>query len=275
VQAALSSNRRKRSQRTTRETSCPLAGRVYASNDHQLTTSFSYGRGGRLYRYYVSPELTPAGALKCGKSGGLRVPASPLERLVLGSVRQLIGQEARWGDVHSLLERVELWGRSIQLVLSPEPLLEPCEQISAAAERLQGQVRGARMACSPDGKLRMVIDRSPKFRGGAIDTPETSNRDGGQDIVRLRDAHVLLERFSMSPLNPDAHNAAKAPPYQRERRAMHLGLISPRLQRELVLSRGSDFVNQLQDASALPLAWADHAGWISDNRTHDKSAKMS
>jgi hypothetical protein len=211
--------------------------------------------------------------LKCGKSGGLRVPASPLEKLVLGSIRQLIGQQACWDDLHSLLERVELWGRSIQLVLIPELLLEPCEQMAAAVERLQGQVTDGTMACSSDGNLRMVFDRRPNFRGGAKDRAEIIKRGDGQPIVQLRNAHALLERFSMSPLNPDEHSTAQAAPYQRERRAMHLGLISPRLQRELVLNRGSDLVKQLQDASTLPLAWADQAGWVAPNSTHDKVRK--
>jgi hypothetical protein len=105
----------------------------------------------------------------------------------------------------------------------------------------------------------MVIDRRPNFRGGAKDRAEIMEREDAQPTVQLRNAHALLERFSMSPLNPDAHKVAKPPSCQRQRRAMHLGLISPRLQRELVLNRGSDFVNQLHDASALPLAWADQA----------------
>lgn len=102
-----------------------------------MAPSFSYGRGRRLYAYYVSRSILARQPVPPGQFVG-RVPAIPLESLVSDRVRRLMGeaQPWTWDDVIRLLDRVELRERSIQLVLRSSELLEPCETVVAAQERL-------------------------------------------------------------------------------------------------------------------------------------------
>ena len=159
-------------------------------------------------------------------------------------------------------------------MVNAELLFEPCEPVRTAVERLQEKLGDARLAPDTDGNLRIVLDRRPSFRGGSTHNGDAPCQGNQQLIEQLRNAHRLLERFSMSPFEVDVHQEAQAPRYQRDRRMMHLGLIAPRLQRELMLGRGATALDQLADASALPLAWADQLALEPGDSTHDKNAKM-
>jgi len=57
----------------------------------------------------------------------------------------------------------------------------------------------------------------------------------------------------MSPQNPEMHLNASAPAFQRQRRLMTLGLLSPVIQKFIV--RGEQF--SVITLIRLPLAWSD------------------
>jgi hypothetical protein len=72
----------------------------------------------------------------------------------------------------------------------------------------------------------------------------------------LKAGHRLLERFAMSPMKPQDHGLAEAPRDQRDRRLMHLGLIAPRLQKQMLEGRFLEAGDEVLSGE-FPLAWAD------------------
>ncbi|HUE80389.1 MAG TPA: recombinase family protein [Sphingomicrobium sp.] len=254
----LASNRRERGKRPARALGCPLAGVVFDAGGRLLTTSFSYGRGGKAYRYYVSPLHSQTEDANAHERR-LRVPAGSLEKLVLEFARCVLRANSSWDELRNLVRRVEVRDRSIQLVISPDPLLEPHEPLTSAVDRLRRQVGEGRVECAEDGMLRLILDRGPRFRGGATETQNATAHIDSLDsklLSRLRLAHQLLDRFRMSPMRPHRHGLAEAPRDQRNRRLMHLALIAPKLQKKMLESRsleaGDEFLN-----CEFPLAWAD------------------
>ncbi|MEO6360746.1 MAG: recombinase family protein [Sphingomicrobium sp.] len=252
VQHLIASNRNARKERSTRAAECQLAGLVFERDTEPLTTSFSYGRGGRMYRYYVSSGLLPSATTSETLSRDRRVPSAPLEHLVLSSVQELLGAALAWEQVRKLLARVELWDRSVQLLLDLSSLLEPHEQLSALAARLNTRLNNSTLVVEGE-MLRLIHHRAPQFRGGIKYAGAVEACPPNNLAVQVRQAHTLLEQYAMSPLTPDRHADASAPANHRERWRMHLGLLAPSIQKQ-ALSRTA--VN-IDSAHLLPLAWAD------------------
>jgi len=271
VQQALAENRRSRRQQPTRAAKCLLAGLVFDCDGEQMGASFSYGRGGKLYRYYVSGSLDPS--RETATKSVKRVPASPLERLVASSIRRLVGSEVTWEEVMTRLIRVELRRRTIQMVLRSDRFLEPGESFQRFAELNERRMAPDQLIGDTDSAFRLVIERTPSFRGGKREgAAELARSPNGELTARLRQSHELLKQHSMSPLQADDYAYATAPGYQRQRRLMSLGLIAPALQKSILQNRTTKLPADFAD---FPLAWADQLHAISGSGTHDKSVKMS
>ena len=254
VQEALAANRQKRRERPNRNTQCHLAGVVCDGDGQSLTTSFSYGRGGRLYRYYVAGSLDPA---RTSDAKPVRIAGAPLERLVLRSIQRLLRRDLTFAEALRLISSVELRERSIQILLNSGSFLEPHEPMGGVVARLQPHLEGQRLIA--DGEhLRLIVDRQPVFRGGKNkhSEPAAVIATLSESVELLRSAHRLLKTYSMSPIAPDSHVNATAPAWQRQRRIMALGLLAPSLQKAVLQGTYSPSVNHLL-GELPPLAWSD------------------
>lgn len=258
VQQALAENRKSRRTRPTRATKCSLAGLVRGADGEMLTTTFSYGREGRLYRYYVVGSLDPS--RRKSSQPARRVPAAPLERLVLQVITRLLQRQVIWQDVRVFLSSVELNERSIQLVLESAAFLEPHEPLERAVARLQDQAAPDRLI-EDCGTMRLIVDRKPVFRGGKAKFTGESARCEGDGLSLLRSAHKLLVAHSMSPLTSQSHSRASAPTWQRQRRTMVLGLLAPQTQKRIANGTLAGSLDSLLRHS-FPLAWVDQSGEI-------------
>ncbi len=265
VQELLAENRREKGRRPTRVGACALAGCLFDGDGRSMTSSFSYGRGGKSYRYYVSPSVLP-GSASPNLSDRIirRVPAAALEKLVQQRLTRLLGasETMPWETLRRLLRRVELLERSIQLVLDPQCLLEPHEPLDRAVVRLRKTVHEDRLVREGDAVLRLICDQRPRFRGGKAGTMGKVSTEGGEPGElrdKLRQAHQLLKAHSMSPLAPERHPLAEAPPYQRERHLMATGLLSPSLQRRIAEGKIDQAFGAALLGGNLPLAWKDQA----------------
>lgn len=261
VQQALAQNRRKRREQPKRSASCLLAGLVHDADGKPMTTSFSYGRSGRRYRYYVSGSLDPN--RQTGMERPKRVPAAPLERLVASKVRNLVGSEMTWDEILTPLIRVELRRRTIQLVLKSDRFLDPGESFERFVELSEHRMSPDRLIDDSESAFRLVVERTASFRGWKRECAgELARVPTGELPAQLRASHELLKIHSMSPLDPDDHAFATAPAYQRQRRLMSLGLIAPALQKSILQNRVTELP---ADIAVLPLAWADQLRSIKCN----------
>jgi hypothetical protein len=251
VQASLSANRKKRPV-PKRADRCWLAGLARDAAGEVMRTSFSYGRGGKLYRYYVSGSLDPSRPEH--SKGAKRVPAAPLERLVLRALSDVLQRQVTSTDAMRLIAAVELRDRSIQIGIQNGKLLEPHEPATSAIARLQPRVEPHRLAIEGE-RLLLIIDRQPVFRGGDTSGRTTADAPTTDAVALLRSAHQLLREHSMSPLEPEHHSLAAAPAWQRQRRMMSAGLLSPQVQKEIMRGSFNGSVDQL--LTCAPLAWAD------------------
>lgn len=219
-----------------------------------MTTSFSYGRRGRLYRYYIAGSLDPSRT--DASPPAKRVPAGPLERLVLQSITRLLMRPIAWPEALRFISAVELWERSIQLVLETDTALEPHEPHKSAVDRLRAAVAPDRIVAD-GGRLRLIIDRQPVFRGGKqLGSADPSESASSETRVLLRSAHRLLQAHSMSPLEPATHVNASAPSWQRQRRIMVIGLLAPGLQKAMAQGSYTKSPESLF-SRPMPLAWVD------------------
>jgi DNA invertase Pin-like site-specific DNA recombinase len=266
VEEALASNRRARRSEPTREAQCPLAGRVVDADGVPMRTSFSYGRGGKRYRYYVSPDVLPATKAPRRADVVSRVPAAALERLVLEAVGRVLGarEPLPWPEALTVIRTVEVRQRSLQLVLNYSAVAEPHEPLEWLVHRLQDRLSVGRVVSDPDGAIRMIIDRAARFRGGAASAYREQKMDHASAALASlwRSAHDLLKRHSMSPLDEFAHNVAEAPREQRHRRTMALGLLAPSVQEQLAMGTLGAGVEAKLLLEQLPLAWEDQAALI-------------
>lgn len=263
VEEALASNRRARHSEPKREAQCPLAGRVADADGAPMTTSFSYGRSNKRYRYYVSPDVLPATKAARRTDAVSRVPAASLERLVLEKVSRVLGarEPLPWPEALTVVRTVEVRQRSVHVILDGAVLAEPHEPLDWLVRRLQERSGIGRIVCDPDGAIRMIIDRAARFRGGAASAYREQEMDHASDalVALWRSAHDLLQRYSMSPLDKHEHHAAEAPREQRHRRIMALGLLAPALQKRLASGSLGTGMNTKLLLQQLPLAWEDQA----------------
>ena len=216
-----------------------------------MSTSFSYGRGGRLYRYYVSGSLDP-NRDRDGRRP-VRVSAGAVEATVQRSLGRLLNRPAHlsWDEVRSIVHRVQLNSEQTHVVLVADAIREPLETIEAAALRLRPRASPDTIA-SASGRLMLTVDWRPSARR-RLQSPSQPQNDDCR--ATLRSAHALLSQHHMSPLEPDAHSQAAAPTWQRQRHSMALGLLAPDLQRSMLEGRLCSLPDQLRREA--PLAWAD------------------
>jgi len=252
VQSMLAARRRSSRERPTRASTCHLAGLVYGASGERLGTSFSYGRGGRPYRYYVSGSLDPNRRDRSRRP--IRVSAGLVEGMIQRSIGKLLDRPSAisWDELKTMVQKVQLNSEQAHIILAPERFLEPLETIDDAATRLAR--RAGPVSVSPHAsQLKLTVDW--KSAGRRQHCLSDARPPAPECAVQLKQSHELLQMYAMSPLNPDRHCAATAPSWQRQRHLMALGLLAPDLQKAVLEGRLQSLPPQLRfDA---PLAWSD------------------
>ena len=246
----LATRRRTRRDQSTRTATCHLAGLVHDASGKPMGTSFSYGRGGRLYRYYVSGSLDPNRDSEGRRP--VRVSAGAVETMVQKSLGRLLEQPGlSWEEVRAIVRRVQLNSEQTLVVLAADAICEPLESLEAAALRLARRAWPDTISAA-GGRLMLIVDWRPSASRQLHGPPRLQNDDCR---VALKSAHSLLTLHQMSPLEPEEHSKAAAPTWQRQRHLMALGLLAPDLQRSMLQGHFLSLPDRLKvDA---PLAWND------------------
>ena len=90
VQARLDANTRRRASNREQKSNAPLAGRLFDADGRPMSPTFSYGRGGKLYRYYVSAPLQQGARRDPSDTAIRRISAPPLEVALATVLRRVI-----------------------------------------------------------------------------------------------------------------------------------------------------------------------------------------
>ena len=132
VQARLDANTRRRASKREQKSNAPLAGRLFDADGWPMSPTFSYGRGGKLYRYYVSAPLQQGARRDQSDTAIRRIAAPPLE-VALATVLRRVIPGCPDAPI-TLVVRAELHDQSLHCLL-------PIDRIVAMRERLEPHER--------------------------------------------------------------------------------------------------------------------------------------
>ena len=233
VQAKMSANTRTRKDRPLRSAQLPLRGLVFDADGHPMSPSFGYGRGGRVYRYYVSAPLQQ-GRKVVEREGVLRrVSAEALEDAVRTQLEHYMPGEAE---------------RPMELLLKPVRRVEVQPQelrIAFESKALPRDVRERLRPCDTHPNLVVLV--APvrcQARGGRtwVLTPTSlaAVRKARRDpvLIRgLRQAHKIAAGLGWRASDGAFDGAGKAPTSSYERRLWPLVFLAPDIQQAILEGR--------------------------------------
>ncbi|WP_270933613.1 hypothetical protein [Falsiroseomonas oryzae] len=165
MHAILQVSPRVRVNRTQNTTAPLLLGLIFDSDGRAMSPSHSRGRGGQMYRYYVSQAVLKGGATE--RPAIARLPAGEIEAAVIAQVRALLLQPemvvGTWRAARATAPDVT--EREVLLALERiEPLWEelfPAERariVRLLVDRVDVQAEGAAVRPRLDGLGSLVRD---------------------------------------------------------------------------------------------------------------------
>jgi DNA invertase Pin-like site-specific DNA recombinase len=216
VAAKLDARRRRIGATQKRVQSGYLAGRLFDAAGEAMTPTYSYGRSGRVYRYYVSALLQQGGTNR--PDGVLRRISGPaLERFVEERLKIVTHGAASIADIL----RIDLTRNGLVLTLPHTLPIDASVFASNAMRLVPGEGRA----------LRLAVDVALPLRGGR-QTVNAGSRTAAPDttlVAALRRAHAMVSKDTSG--QPVLY-AAPTSPY--DRRILNLAFLAPDIQRAIV-----------------------------------------
>ena len=219
VQQLLTAQRRRHGKGTERRTGkAPLCGRIFDARGEPMSPTFSRGRSGRLYRYYVSASLQQG---KAGPADGAvrRVAAAPLEEMLRGVLARLVPSAS---EPLAVARQVVIKEGQVEILL-PATLQREVGDRLTQGEKLIPQNRKGITVSLPSA-LPMRGGQRQIIRGaGAPAQPDRAL------VGALRRAHAMLERDASG-----MPTIAAAPTSLYARRTLSLAFLAPDIQRDIL-----------------------------------------
>ena len=246
VQARIDANTRRRASKREQKADAPLAGRLFDADGQPMSPTFSYGRGGKLYRYYVSAPLQQGARRDPSDTAIRRISAAPLEANLAAVLRRVI--TGCPDDPITLVSRAELHDRTLHCLL-------PIDRFVTMRERLE---RHEHVEPDPaDARLARLHLPLVRRRGQTwVLKGQSSGHMPDPVLVRaLRSAHAMLHY-------DDAGLPALtvAPDTPHRRRLVHLAFLAPDIQRAIIEGRQSAGLTLARLLKGpIPLDWSQQA----------------
>jgi site-specific DNA recombinase len=229
--------RRHRSAGEQRMARAALTGRLFDATGEPMTPTFSRGKSGRLYRYYVSVSLQRGQARTDDRV--MRLPAVAFEKLIGDLVTRLVPAAMAPLDIPAAIHLRE-----------HEVLLDlPGKFAADMADRLQD---GERLVHATKQVCQIGIPLALPLRGGrkTVANGSRTTRPDRSLIHALRRAHSLLEFHRGLPF------IETAPVSRYNRDHLALAFLAPDIQRDILAGRQPSALS-LEDLRHLdiPLCW--------------------
>jgi site-specific DNA recombinase len=229
----------------------PLAGRIFDGDGEPMSPAFAYGRGGKLYRYYVSAHLQRGGKKTPIDMLPRRVSATTIEDHLTTSLARLLSSSS--GKPQSaapldLITQVEIQINQVVVILPAKlrSTIEPNLGVGEVARR------------DPDDpkKLRLVLPYRVSTHRGRTELIVGLKRGPFLNPVlirALRQAHMLLTGDGTG-----ATNIITAPTSTYQRRLICLAFLAPDIQEAILAGRQPVglALNDLMDRNMPPL-WSE------------------
>ena len=255
VQIMLDSQARRAKQNGGAKANSALAGRIFDGDGQPMCPTFAYGRGGRLYRYYVSASLQQGRSQELKGSTPRRISASTIEDYL--AARLSAAPSAPIHQVLDLVLRVEIHASTV-LVFMPVKL---GRQI---ASDLRPNETIAPYPGDPD-KACLTLPFRVSTRHGRTELVAGSKSGPSLNaalIQALRAAHALLDQDKFGQ-----PTIVTAPASSHRRQLIGLAFLAPDIQEAILAGRQPSGLTLAELTNQkLPVAWADQRkafGWPS------------
>ncbi|MBX9729015.1 MAG: recombinase family protein [Sphingopyxis sp.] len=245
VQALLDAKARRSETKDTKTGRALLVGRLFDADGNPMSPSFSRGKSGRAYRYYVSAPLQQGARLDRGTPR--RVSARVIDSFVADLAERFWPRDEQR---LALIDRAELHCGSLHLLVSRK-----AGAMIARDHCADGDV-------IPEGQqVRVIVP----MQLGASASQRNGLRDGGvrrdPSLIRaLRKAHAMVGK------DDDAMPlliASPESPY--DRRLVRLAFLAPEIQRDIIAGKQpSALTLQAFIRMDIPVCWREQRlalGW--------------
>lgn len=255
VQTHLAKHRVRRISRKERAAPCPLTGKLFDQDGNPMRPTFGYGRGRKIYRYYVSEALLPAGKIgHAHNAGGERISAERLERLIVDRLKPLLPEGAASNDIVPAIERAHYYQKRVKIDLSAGALgADDLEWFEAQATTIDPKAKldGDMLTLSIDARP-VKLGKTLKAEGHLVD--HAHRKAVFSDLVRS--AHRKLDELNASPLDFSTHSEMRVPVNEWSKRRIAIGLLAPDIQKALLLGNVPKGLEpELLLSGELPLDW--------------------
>jgi site-specific DNA recombinase len=247
VQARLDGQARRQGKASGGKAASALTGRIFDADGHPMSPTFAYGRGGTIYRYYVSAPLQQGGKLPPADGKPRRISAAAIE----GFIADRLGALQQGDDDGAILDRI----MRVEVLAGRIRITVPTQNI-----RSSGSTLGPEDSASPDpaDPDRMVLTLAGRFstRRGRTEIVEGDSRGPRPDralIRALRAAHAAVRRDALGL--PVLEEAPKTP---HRHRIVRLAFLAPQIQTAILAGtqpRSMTLASLTQ--GAMPILWAD------------------
>lgn len=254
VQQQLKRNAVIHSERPLRSADLPLKGLIHDADGNRMSPSFGYGRGGKIYRYYVSAPLQQGRKVRAGLRAIRRVRAESAHEVVQAALARKLGHDdgVRLSALLAPVKRIDLLADEVR--------------ITFMADRLSpGTRKGLDSVASDAEALALVIPIRCQARGGQVqqigpDGRPLAHRHRRDPVLikGLRRAHRLAAGLGWQAGDGSLQQfKVSAPASAYERRLVRLAFLAPDLQRAILEGRqapGLTLSRLLDDP--IPLNWS-------------------
>jgi site-specific DNA recombinase len=266
AQAQLARNARQRSTTHNRRSEAPLGGLVFDDEGAPMGPCFGHGKGGKVFRYYVSTPVQQGLRAKPDDNKVYRISAPQFENLIADRLDRL-GCSDAWEDRRGHIVRIDVRPQSVRMQVRLEKAFGAYANAASAIADLERRLPpGDTLTPASAGKVNLTIDVRPVFRGGRtwLVNPQGATADGQPRkdkrlISGLRQAHAMLVEHNASPLSKPAE-LHKATGFEDTyaRKAAQLAFLAPDIQVAILEGRqpaGLTFTSIFE--RGVPLAWDD------------------
>lgn len=256
----LAAHHHRKATRKTRAAACPLTNKLFDSDGQPMRPSFSYGRGKRMYRYYVSDCLLPNGKIgNTGNRTGQRIPAQRIETLIARSLTKLLPDPPSPDAIFASLIRVIAHRDTVQISWDITNFVSEGFCVDMALDRVQHHHDP--QAKREGGLIHFILTIPPTRNGRTVSSRhnhhhDTETRTALADL--LRTSHRKLTELNASPLHPEQHAHMKAPTNDWTRVRIAIGLLAPDIQKALLQETAPSHITpEMLLAPGMPLDWGE------------------
>jgi len=247
VKARLDAQARRQGNAKGGKAASALTGRIFDADGHPMSPTFAYGRGGRIYRYYVSAPLQQGGRASPADEIPRRISAPAIEGFLSERLARLktLGEP---GDHLQHVTRVEMLAGRIRIHV-------PVEHIGNLGPALD---LGDSAILNAEDRQTMILSFACRFsaRRGRTEIVEGNQRGPRPDralIRALRAAHAALGRDASGMPTLDV-----APQTSHRHRIVRLAFLAPEIQAAILAGtqpRSMTLASLVR--GTIPTLWAD------------------